>query len=207
MSVALLTDLESVRQYLRTTVDQGAEDEDIEVLIEQVSDAIPRFCKREFTPTAGATRRFEFAPEYDMPAITINALLYELRAVQKVVLDPDMSGGVELVAGEWRLWPYPPSAEGTYWGIRLGSTIARPSTLLAFPSRLIDITGDWGTATVPDTVKRLANEAVAAWLQLPADGRQFNSAEVEGDMPVHAGGFPSQVRQGLKPFMRPLFPA
>lgn len=205
---AVLTDLASVRQYLQETSDQAAQDEDIEVLIKQVSDAIPRYCNREFGPTNAATRSFEFTPEYDNPTIAVNAIIYELRAIAKVVLDPDMDGGIELPPTEWRLWPYPPTREATYWGVRLARTIPRPAKDLIFPTRRIDITGDWGTAEIPDLIRRYANETVAAWLELPPDGRVFNAAEIGGEAPARPDDLPSGVRWGLKTnFMRPLFTA
>jgi hypothetical protein len=201
----MLTDLESVRQYLQETTDQDVQDDDIEILIPQVSDAIPRYCLREFTPTAGATRSFEFPWEPRQPVV-VNTVRYELRTVSKVVVDPDMSGGVELSAEEWRTWPLPATAEGTYYGIRLGKSIAGPSKPLQFPSRRVDITGDWGMAAVPDIIRRYANESVAAWLQLPADGRMFNRAEMEGSAPARPDDLPPGVRFGLKAgFMRPIF--
>jgi hypothetical protein len=207
----LLTDVDSVRQYLQETVDQDAQNDDIEVLIVQASDAIPRYCKREFGVTDGETRGFEFRPESIGPSqssIVVNTLLYELRAVSKVVLDPDLGDGVELSAEKYRLWSYPPTPERTFWGIRLAETIPAPAKPLVFPTRRVDITGDWGTAEIPDLIRRYANEAVAAWLELPPDGRVFNAAEAGGEAPARPDDLPAGVRWGLsRTFMRPLFPA
>lgn len=203
-----LTDLESVRQFLQVEEDDTDQDDDIVVLIEQVSDAIPRYCKREFGPTDGETRSFEYMPERDglhASPIVVNFMQYEAREVTGITIDPDIDGGVELTAADWRLWPFPQTPEGTYWGVRLGDTVPAPAQRLSFPTRRIDVEADWGMEEVPAIVKRYANEAVAAWLELPPDGRVFNKAEIEGEAPSRPDDLPSSVRWGLRNFARPMF--
>lgn len=204
-----LTDLESVKQFLQET-EGDDQDDDIERLIVQASDAIPRYCKREFGRTDGKTRGFEYMPEYDglcaSPTI-VDFRLYEVREVSTIVIDPELNGGVELAATAWRLWPLPETLEATFLGVRLGDTIPRPSGHLAFPTRRVDVTADWGMGEVPEIVRRYANETVASWLQLPPDGRAFNEAEMGGEAPARPDDLPPSVRFGLRNFKRDLFSA
>lgn len=209
----LLTDLESVRQFLQERAQIEAQDDDIEELILQVSDAIPRYCLREFVPSYGVTRSFELMPTqgahwpWPSRAERVNFVRYEARSISKIVLDPDIEGGVELPPEEWRLYPYPGSREGTYYGLRLAETIPAPLKPLIFPTRRIDVTGDWGMESIPELVRRYANQTVADWLELPKDGREFNETMPEGEAPAPADDLPASVRKGLaRTFMRPQFP-
>lgn len=210
---AQLTEVESVRQFLQQSSKIVAEEEDIETLIVQASDAIPRYVDREFGPTSNEKRSFEFLPPDSSPmpahaeSLVVNVTPYELRAVTKATLDPEVSGGTDLTAGQWRLYPYP-ARDGTYFGLRLGRELpVRPRASREFPTRRLDIAGDWGMAEVPEIIRRYANATVEAWLHLNRDpGAGFNALN-DGEQPMRPDDLPMSVKWGLnKTWKRPLFP-
>lgn len=214
MGVPLLTNVESVRQFLQQSSKLVAEEEDIEILCIQVSEAIPRYCNREFGPTAGDKRRFEFLPGCSPLStranpVVVNVTPYELRTVTKATLDPEVSGGTDLTTGQWRLWPLP-ARDGTYYGLRLGRELpVRPGASQEFPTRQLDITGDWGMAEVPDIIRHYANVTIEAWLHMNRDpGVGFNALADGEAPPMHPADLPSGVRWALdKTWKRPVFPA
>ena len=60
MSVIELTDVEAVKEFLEA--DDAIEDETLETLVTEASDALPRYCNREFGDAGTKTRRFEASP-------------------------------------------------------------------------------------------------------------------------------------------------
>lgn len=195
-----LTDVDGVRQAMQKSLRDKLQDEDLEVLILQASEAIARVTNREFGPTNDATRSFEYT-QTGIDDI-LDLAPYELRTLTKVELDPEAeAGGVELSSAKYRLRPYPPR-DGTFFGLRLVE-LPSATTGEGFYTRRIDITGDWGMTSVPEDVRHWANVTVEAWAQLRREGPAPDAFGGEyGSMPM---GFalPVPVMQGLRPWMRP----
>jgi hypothetical protein len=204
-----LTDIDSVRQFMQKSLSDKLQDEDLEILINQASEAITGYTNREFTPTNGATRSFEYTPVdcYDV----LDLAPYELRTLTKVQLDPEVESGTELTGTQYRLRPYPPR-DGTYFGLRLSGLPASKATVstanpvgspFPFFTRRIDITGNWGMAQIPAEVQHYANLTVESWAHLRRDGGMVIGAE--GEAPVlRAEDLPPAARWGLRRrWMRP----
>jgi hypothetical protein len=202
-----LTDVDGVRQSMQKSLRDKLQDEDLEVLILQASEAIARATNREFGPTNGATRSFEYTPTDDV----LDLAPYEIRTLTKAQLDPEVESGVELTSRQYRLRPYP-ARDGTFFGLRLYelpspkptlSTVNGAGSTFPFFTRRIDITGDWGMTSVPEDVRHWANVTVEAWAQLRREGPAPDAFGGEyGSTPI---GFalPVPVWQGLRPWMRP----
>lgn len=208
MPAVELTDVDSVRQFMQKSTSAKLQDEDIEVLILGVSDAIPRLCNREFGPTgASTTRSFEFEPNGNGFEV-IDLKPYEYRALHGVTLDPDFTPTV-LVANQYREYPFP-ARDGTFFGLRLVNLaeLVFPAGMeqtvgLPFHNRRIDVKADWGMASVPVEVQHWANVTVEAWSHLRREGGGPNPSEFgEGPLPL-GYDLPLPVVWGLKRWMRP----
>lgn len=177
------------------------QDADLEVLITQASMAIQRHCNREFTPTTGATRSFEFEPVGSGFEI-LDTTPYEIRTVTTVKLDTDTGPGVTLETGQYRLWPYP-ARDSTFFGVRLTNLPAPllpsgyPSLpALPFRTRRVDITGAWGMTSIPPEVKHYANVTVESWVHLRRDAG-VGLSDVGETPQMRADDLPPAVRWGL----------
>lgn len=205
--MSTLTDLASVRQFMQKVSGDTSQDADIEVLIVQASEAIPRFCNREFVPTEATTRSFEYRPSGNLTDV-LDLVPYEVRSISKIVLDPEEKGGTELTTQQHRPWSYP-ARDGTFFGVRLNILAGVPGIVPPFSTRRVDITGNWGMEAVPEAIKRYANVTVESWLHLRRDaGVPGSEAELEGEQPTRPDDLPPGVRWGLKQsWMRPDLPA
>jgi hypothetical protein len=205
-----LTDLASVRQFMQKTASDVAQDPDIEVLIEEVSEGIERFCDREFGPTDAETRSFEYVQSPGFCASDVlNTNPYEFRTVTKVVYDPEVGGGTEVDPNAFRPWPYP-ARDGTFFGLRVarGAVLPPQPSNDPFPTRRVDVTGDWGMLEVPALIKRYANMAVESALHLRRDaGPGFNEGDLDNEPPGKPDDLPTAVKWGLRrAWVRPAFP-
>lgn len=201
-----LTDVESVRQFMQKSLSDKLQDEDIEVLILQASEAIERHCNRQFVREGEGTRSFEFLPNTGLDLIDLKP--YEFRSVQEVVLDPDLTP-VVLVASQYRLWPYP-SRDGTFFGLRLANLpeakIPSPlptTPVMPYQTRRVDVKATWGMATTPKGLQHWANVTVESWAHLRRDpGMGAGEAFTEGS-PVRGYDLPPAAFYGLKRWTRP----
>lgn len=203
-----LTDVDSVRQFMQKSTSDKLQDEDIEVLVLGASQAIIRYCNREFGPTPEETRSFEFEPNGN-GFETVDLKPYEYRTLKTVTIDPDFSGGTALTSNQYRQWPYP-ARDGTFFGVRLvnleelTTPTSMPATAgLPFHTRRLDVSADWGTASVPLEVEHWANVTVEAWAHLRREGAAPNLSDF-GEGPLPPGyDLPLPVVWGLKRWVRP----
>jgi hypothetical protein len=203
-----LTDVDSVRQYMQKTLNDKLQDEDVETLIYQASEAVQRYTSREFTATNNATRSFEWTPTdcYDI----LDLAPYELRAVTSVNLDADTEAPTTLTGLQYRLRPYPPR-DGTFFGLRLSGLPLPKSTSSSgvavgepyrYFTRRLSITGNWGMAQVPPEVQHYTNLTVKNWAELHRDPG-LQSGEFGEGAALRAEDLPIAARFGLKRWMRP----
>jgi hypothetical protein len=199
-----LTDLASVREFMQETTADAFLDPDLETLIVQASEAITGFCDREFSPSDNETRSFEFQPTGNGLDL-LSLAPFEVREVSVVMLDPEASGGTEVEANRYRVWPFP-ARDGTFFGLRL---LGLGFNCSPFFTRRVDVTGDWGMAAVPAEVKHWANVTVESWAHLRRDaGVGMAEVQIEGDPPARADDLPPAVRWALRRrWKRPDFPA
>jgi hypothetical protein len=195
-----LTDVDSARQYMQQNLNNKLQDEDVETLIFQVTDAFTRHTNREFFPSS-ATRSFEWVQgRFDV----LDLAPYEIRTATKVQLDPETEGGTELT--DYRLRPCP-ARDGTFFQIRLTElpapkASANPSEF-PFYTRRLDIAGEWGMAKVPDIIQHYANVTVKAWAELRHEVGLPPNAEFGEGAPLRAENIPIAVLRGLDVWKRP----
>lgn len=199
---AELTDIDSVRQFMQKSFSDKLQDEDLEVLILQSSEAIERYCNRQFFPETAVMKSFEFYPTWGYEVVDVKPT--EFRAITSITIDPDLTP-VALTAAHYRPHPYP-ARDGTFFCIKFAELPEPvvPSTLptspaLPFLTRRVDVTGDWGVASVPDGLEHWANLTVEEWAKLHTGllvGSEHESERVPLDLPA-------PVRWGLKRWIRP----
>lgn len=159
-----------------------AQDAMISALITPASVALMGRAEREFAPaTSGATRTFEFPWDSQL----VNLAPYDLRAVTAVVVDTDVAPGVTLSTDEWRLFPQP-NRDGAYQGLRVQPQTAAFGRVM-WRNRQIQITGDWGFATVPSDVKEAAAFTVVHWMKVNAAVFQPPDDNPDGYAPPKRG--------------------
>lgn len=193
MAAEDLCTVTDVRDFLQRPAADTVADAIIASLITRASVAIMREVEREFAPATSATaRKFEVGGDY---ADTLLSLApYDLRSVTSVKLDTDLSSPYTLTTAEYRLMPKPPR-DGTYHSIRL-----RPQsvgTALWFPDRReVEITGDWGFATVPNDVKHAAVVTAADWFRRDVAAFASTFSAETGDIEV-----PQSLPRGVLPIL------
>lgn len=165
MAAGDLTDLASVREFLRITdADQTGADTFLTALIAQASRAIHKHTAREFAPlsTASQTRVFAYhggGRLFFTP--------HDLRAATSVQIDTDSDNPTTLTADEdYYLFPRgasPIDGVYEYMELRGCEPAAKSSSSLVRPWREITVVGTWGFASVPADVKTAANMLIAFW--------------------------------------------
>jgi len=153
-----LTTVDAIKETITLPDSNDNLDAIIPTLISQASKAIMHWCKREFAPSATATRRFK------VDSYHIDLSPYDLQSVTTVVLHPEQSSPQTLTSGYYMLKPIG-AERGVYTSIDLSQYLAITSqTMMMFGYALMDITGTWGFASVPDDVVRACNITVGSWL-------------------------------------------
>ena len=207
MSSLELTDITSVRQFMQKTTNESILDPDLEVLILQASEAIERYCNRQFLREGSATKSFEFLPSTNGWDV-VDMKPYEARTVTEVKLDADLkAGGVVLASTYYRLGPYP-SRDGTFFILRLAELPEPPSVTglkepLPFQTRRVDVTGEWGLANIPGDVQKAANVTVESWCHLRRDPGMGQNVEFGEGPPVRGYDLPPSVAFALRRWVRP----
>lgn len=161
MAAQDLVTLAEVKTALEIT--DSSRDTLIAQLITQASSACINEAGREFAPaTASATRRFR------VDSFTVNLCPYDLRSVTTVVLNPEGTSPSTLAATtDYQLLPIG-APSGTFTSLAISKVLAAmwsSQTSFFFGYALLDISGAWGFASVPDDVKRAAIITVGSWLR------------------------------------------
>lgn len=193
MSVDLCT-LADVRTFLQKPAGDTGQDAVISSLITRASTAILKDCQREFAPVTTSEAR-TFA--YDGRG-RLSLAPYDLRSVSLIRMDTDDSSPTTITSDQYRLWPRP-AVNGTYLTILFDGTVG--GTRNNWRDRLVEVTGAWGFAAVPDDVKHAAVVTTAIWLRrdVAAFSSTFNLDEDRVERPET---LPSSVRAMLAPYRR-----
>lgn len=161
MAAQDLCTLSDVRAFLELPSGDTGRDTLITNTITPISDAIARYCQREFVPTASATRTFRL----DVGSLKVDLAPYDLRTASTVSLHPESSSPVTLTANtQYQLQPIT-SINGTYTSIRFASNIAnifQSDSGRFFGYAQFSIAGAWGFSAIPTDVKQAAIIAVAS---------------------------------------------
>lgn len=193
-----LVTVEDVRRFLQKQSTDTGQDPIIATLISRASKAIIRYTEREFAPagSAGEARTFEYAG-----GSFLSLSPYDLRAITRVRLDIDEASPTTLTSSDYRLYPNPAS-EGVYTAIRLAPYLIHSST--RWQQRLVEITGTWGFASVPEEVKHWTIVTVALWLR--RDVATFESTfSIDEERLERPQALPSAVRAGLSHHKRDVY--
>lgn len=193
-----LTDLDNVRAFLQYNASDVDQDDVINDMITAASRAILEEFEREFAPTTdGDVRRFVF--DLREPRLALSP--WDLRAATSVVLNPQESGGTALT--EWdhyELAPYP-AKHGVFTGIDFLTPISLSSSTRRTTRCVVDVTGDWGFASVPEDVAHWCKVTAAEWLRkdVSAFSNVFN---LESGFLERAAMLPAAAVAGLRHYRR-----
>jgi hypothetical protein len=189
-----------VRQAMGLMQASTGSDDQIREYIREASDQIKKVYAREFSPpVSNQTRR------YPLRGRVVDFYPDDLRNVTSIRINPDVNGGFLLDASQYELRPLN-SPEGVYTNMRISPWISTVSNRqLLFGYSYVDVTGDWGFATVPQPVKRAAVIAVRSWLR--RDSTSFSNVPgyTGGDIQPTATGtwsLPYASHDLLKPYKR-----
>ena len=167
-----LTTVEAVKEHIQLPDTDTELDELIPDFITQASVLIMNEYKREFAPVStDTTRRFK------VDGYRVDFSPYDLQSATLVQLHPETNEPIVLVDGSlggmsqsYMLKPINPQ-RGVYQSLQLGGYLVIVSqTLMQFNFALIDVTGTWGFAEVPEDVARACNMTVGSWLTRTAPG-------------------------------------
>lgn len=204
MATQDLCTLSDVRSELKLTVADTTLDALITTQITNASDQIMREFEREFKTAAAnpQTRRFSW-----VNGNLIDLAPHDLQAVTGagVVLHPEQSSPVTLAAlTDYQLTPIR-AVDGVYTTLRLSGllVILWSQTLIRFGYALIDVTGTWGFASVPNQVKQAAIETVCSWVR--RDIGAYAGQDLSGvftPQEFSSYSIPLTARLKLNPFRR-----
>lgn len=210
MAAQDLCSLSDVRGFLELPTGDTGRDSLISSTITPISDAIARYCQREFVATASATRVFRL----DVGTLKLDFAPYDLRTASSVRLHPETDQPITLTAvTDYQLQPVTTPSFGVYTGIRIGSrqaNVFQSDSARYFGYAQLGITGAWGFATVPEDVKRAAVVAVASAIRrdVPAldlgDMINTDPRQMAPDRPINYA-LPAASLRMLAPFRRHSF--
>lgn len=195
MAAQDLTTLTAVRRFLQKSATDTAQDDEIGYMITSASDAIMRYCQREFKSTAspGTVRKFEYRGNG-----YLDLAPFDLRSVTLIRMDPDLSSPYTVNTAEYRLYPQH-VPQGVYTAIRLDPVLAYTASRWAH--RIVEVTGTWGFASVPSEVEHATILTVNTWLK--SDVTAYESVlSVDQTQLDRPAGIPSRAQQILAPFVR-----
>lgn len=183
-----LTTLTDVKELLSRT--DTVHDSALTKMIAEASVMLENALGRSFTPEDGVTKAVSYHGQG-----WVNVAPHDLRAVTAVTYDSDGDSPVVLAEGDWRLRGQ--TGNGTFRDLFLpGYTGSRVSLS---DSVMVEITGDWGFAEVPEDVERGVKVTVKTWLRegavLSADGDIVRFERV--------GRVPQDVLDGLSHYRLP----
>lgn len=169
---------ENAKAYIGVTDDDR--DDQIDDLINAASEWIIETAEQEFAPSIDdETRRIEYRGDG-----VISVAPYSLRAVSAVVIDPD---DLATVPESWQL-RYAPKGKrsGVYDRIMLPSRYAASGAVQGVG--YVDVTGNWGWASVPTPIARTCRRLVEMWfnaeIAFASDGYEGEPVRVPMGVPL-----------------------
>lgn len=176
----------------QSQIKTGNADERITELIAAASAVIAEYSAREFEPPETNPDSRDFP--YDGSGL-LRLTPYDVQTVSGIQVDTDTASPWTLPASEYRLGPLP-ATDGVYRTVEFvnlcGST--------RWPTRQLTVTGTWGFAEVPWSVKQACIICVRAWLTREA-GFGFQDDTAGGEPapgPSNAYSIPSAARRLLR---------
>lgn len=207
MAAQDLCSLSDVRAFLELPASDTARDSLISATITPISDAIARYCEREFVPTASATRTFRL----DVASRRVDLAPYDLRTASTVSLHPESGSPVTLTANsQYQLHPIT-NPFGVYTSVQFAGNLAnlyQSDSGRFFGYVQVSIAGAWGFSAVPADVKQAAVIAVASAVRrdVPAldvgDYLNTDPRQMSAERPINYA-LPAASLRLLGPFRRP----
>ncbi len=182
-----------------SAIQEAGDDDYLELLINAYSDAIHRYCGREFKPqTNAATRLFR----YDGSGY-LSLSPFEIRTVTSVTLYADLpissqrllTAASASVEAEYRFEPRQRSVLGTYLWLVLPTVNVNRSY-----GTEVAIVGDWGAATLPAEIELACLIAVRD--AYPLGTVQTTAFGEEPELSFAVASLPLAARALLKPYVR-----
>jgi hypothetical protein len=208
-----LTTLENLREHLDRTEDTtDNEDGELVRLINAKSNAIKKWCEREFTPPDPAHPEAIVSRDIEyLGKGRLSLAPYDLRELVSISVD-----GVELDVGARILHPVGQTTDGTYLSLELRTRAKAYYVASEYSSgffgggglrkeAVVTIEGKWGMAEIPPDVEHYCLMACAHDFTSPfgfgagSRGRQQFSELSASDF---AGGLPLPVLRGLRTYKR-----
>lgn len=204
MAAQDLCTLSDVRAFLELPQADTGRDTLITNTITPISDAIARYCQREFVATASATRRFRL----DVGSLKLDLAPYDLRTASSVTLHPETASPLTLTAiSNYQLHPIT-APYSVYTAVRFAGNqpnLFQSDSARYFGYAQVDIAGAWGFASVPADVKQAAIIAVASAVRkdIPSlDLADFSEPrQLAPDRPINYA-LPAASLRMLGPFRR-----
>lgn len=203
MAAQDLCSLSDVRAFLELPASDTGRDSLISSTITPISDAIARYCQREFVATASATRRFELP----VGNLSVDLAPYDLRTVTTLKLHPETASPETLTAvTDYQLEPIT-AAYGVYTRVRFSAlkTLFNSDSARYFGRTQVEIAGAWGFASIPTDVKQAAIIATASALRRDVPALDINDLaeprQLTPDRPVNYA-LPAASLRMLGPYRR-----
>lgn len=193
-SPADLCTLEHVLEFVQKPATDDGQNAIIQTLIARASRLIMDECEREFAPaSSSAARTFTYEG-----GGYLGLAPYDARTVTQVRIDVDEESPTTLAFDDWRLYPYP-AVHGVATGLQLAPHII--SSRARWNTRLVEVTGTWGFASVPDPVEHACVLTVAEHLRrnVQAFSTVFKIDEGIIERPM---SLPSAAWSALQPYRR-----
>lgn len=172
-------------------IEDDDRDEQIDDLINAASEWIIDTAEQEFAPSIDAeTRRIEYRG-----GGVISVAPYTLRAVTAVVIDP---ADQAIEPTSWRLRHAPKGRRaGVYGAIVLSGPYAASGGVSGVG--YVDVTGNWGHASVPSAIKRACRRLVEMWFRseiaFASDGYEGEENRVPMGVPLDVRDLVESYRQ------------
>ena len=194
MAASDLCTVAQVREFIQKPTGDTGQDAVIQSIITRASALITDETSREFAPpTSSSARTFEYSG-----GGWLGLAPYDLRTVTQIRVDVDETSPTTLQSTEYRLWPYP-ARDGVYTAVRLAPYIVHSRA--RWETRLVEVTGAWGFATVPAAVEHAcvltAAEHLRRNVQTFSTVFRLDEGLVERPMSI-----PSAAWSALQPYTR-----
>lgn len=200
-----LCSLEDVRESLGTPTSDRTRDARILTLIPVASQEIMRAVEREFAPTVAATAR-TFQINRDFRQLDLKP--YDLRTATTVKIHPEASPTTLTANTDYVLGPIP-ARDGVYKWIRFSDLLNWNSTLQRrFGYAQVEVTGDWGFASVPRDVREAAVLTVHTWLRRDVGAMDLEDLQTAQQLGMPLPGtysIPAGAWKKLRPYQRAPF--
>jgi hypothetical protein len=193
-----LVELEEVRDAMELREDATELDDQIRALIPKLSQRIMYEIEREVAPPSTAVQR-----TFSMCGRILDVSPYDLRSVSSLVVDPARTARVMTANLDYKLLPVGGDRWGVYTEIEFGRHVDLSAYTYTFAEVDVQITGNWGFASIPQIAKDACIDAIKARLRISSARGSYVDSEMEGQPSVGPMyGLPPSTRNILRPLYR-----